>query len=88
MRPLLSPPPGVVLIVTSRETLAAGDDCAQVRLVGLGPEEAEEPAGRAADLAAALKNPRWEARVRTERQALDLALARQPNSPSNPEIPK
>ncbi|MFI9551198.1 AfsR/SARP family transcriptional regulator [Nonomuraea endophytica] len=38
--PLLSPPLGTALIVTSRETLAASDDCAQVRLEGLLPAEA------------------------------------------------
>ncbi|MEV4894921.1 ATP-binding protein [Nonomuraea sp. NPDC055795] len=40
VRPLLSPPLGATLIVTSRETLAAGDDCAQVRLAGMLPAEA------------------------------------------------
>ncbi|MFE0147624.1 BTAD domain-containing putative transcriptional regulator [Nonomuraea sp. NPDC059007] len=40
VRPLLSAPLGAALIVTSRETLAAGDDCAQVRLEGLLPAEA------------------------------------------------
>ncbi|MBB5082421.1 AfsR/SARP family transcriptional regulator [Nonomuraea endophytica] len=40
VRPLLSPPPGTAMIVTSRETLAASDDCAQVRLEGLLPAEA------------------------------------------------
>ncbi|WP_157244328.1 AfsR/SARP family transcriptional regulator [Nonomuraea typhae] len=61
VRPLLTGPLGVAVIVTSRESLAAGDDCVQTRLGAL-------PAADALSMLSALAGP---GRVRADRQAAE-----------------
>ncbi|MFI6497023.1 BTAD domain-containing putative transcriptional regulator [Nonomuraea typhae] len=65
VRPLLTGPLGVAVIVTSRESLAAGDDCVQIRLGAL-------PAADALSMLSALAG---DSRVRADREAAERLSA-------------
>lgn len=74
IRPLLSPPPGTSILVTSRETLVAGDDCVQVHVPPLPESEAVTMLARLAGARRVAADPARTAELVRLCDGLPLAL--------------
>lgn len=72
--PLLTTPLGTSVLVTSRETLSAGDDCEQLVLSGLSPEDSSAMLAKLAGSERVAARPADAARVARMCGGLPLAL--------------